>query len=1330
MPMSKEPERRLLLIDAGSIVYPAYHVMRELATSSGFPTGAIYGFVRTLLKLLHDYPSEYMAVAFDSKGKTIRHERYEEYKATRPLMDEALALQLPKIKELLQAWGIPSFAKEGYEADDLIATLAKLAEAKGLPVLIVSGDKDLMQLVGERVRLLKPARPPRQEVELLDRAGVREHLGVPPELVRDYLALVGDKVDNVPGVPGIGEKTAQKLLLEFGSLEEVLENAERIGNARVRESLQKHRELALLSRELVGLREVELELGPEPLSACRPGPRDEARLRQLLEELEFRSILKELGLAQKAISEGEYHTILSEADFEKLLERLAIAEEFALDLETTSQDSMVAELVGLALAFRPYEGFYIPVGHDYIGAPAQLERNYVLQRLKPFLEDEQKRVLGQNLKYDAKVLRRYGIILRGIAFDSLLAAYLLDPTSRKDLGELAARYLKREVTSYKELSHEDMRKVPIEEATRYAGEDAEIVLRLKDLMVKELQEKGLYQLFTEVELPLIEVLVEMELAGVLMDPRVLEEQAKEIEVLLDNLRREIYQLAGEEFNPASPKQVATILYEKLKLPVIKKTKTGPSTDSLVLKELALQHPLPEKILTYRELEKLLNTYIKKLPEYINPQTGRIHTSFNQSVTATGRLSCLSAGTLVNTQNGLVGIEAVRPGDLIRTPCGPRRVLNWQMTGRKPVICLTLSNGITLRCSPEHRFRSRGRWIRADEIIPGTPLYMSFTPGLFGDQVSLNLKRTAAYPTKKSPALPRSWTPQLAELVGYCLADGHIAYSNYNGKPSKLILAFGWDEEGLMAHFAEIIRRNFGKAPTKRLTRSCPVLEVSGVDIAGAFVQLGLGKRSREARVPRDIFHAPERIVAAFLRGYFEGDGCISDQIMVRSISHALLEELQQLLAVFGIPSTITGGSADPRGYAPRWTLRILGDRSKQVFYDRIGFISARKRRACRALLAKDSRKSNAELLTLPEPFTIEPLKQYIYDAHRLPQGKPPQAIYVFTSKMARARRKMTLSRAEWVVQALEEDMAQEEASFLHEAVRGGYYEVTVSDISYEPPVPMYDIAVEGEQYVAQGILVHNSSDPNLQNIPIRTELGGQIRRAFIAPKGRKLLAADYSQIELRLLAHLSGDPDLIQAFREEEDLHIRTASELFDLPKEKVTKAQREIAKRVNYATIYGVSAFRLSKELGIPQKEAQQYLDKYFAKYERVKEFIEEKIKEAETCGYATTILNRRRFLPHITSRDHNLRSYDQRNAINTPIQGSAADLMKLAMLRIHEKIKSGELKADMLLQIHDELLFELDSEEVARAAPLIKETMEHVMELRVPLKVDIKVGGNWEEI
>ncbi len=749
-------------------------------------------------------------------------------------------------------------------------------------------------MVGDETAILKPARPPRQEVELLDRDAIAKKQGIPPELVIDYLALIGDKVDNIPGVPGVGEKTARKLLEQFGSLEKILENAEQVGNARLRESLLIHKEDALLSRELVRLQKVDLGID-KPLEICRRGPPDTERLCRLLEELEFRSILKELGLARRAAGEGQYRAIKSYEEFEPLLRELQAAREFSLDLETTSQDSMRARIVGIALSLAPFEGYYIPTGHDYEGAPPQLNHESVLEKLKPHLEGEHKKVIGQNLKYDATVLKRHGVTLRGISFDSLLAAYLLDPTSRKDLDELAARYLKREMLSYKELSDEDMRKVPVEEATRYAGEDAEIVFRLKDRMVDELKEKGLYELFTQVELPLIDVLVEIELAGILLDPGILEQQAKEIGVLLESLRREIFEMSGEEFNPNSPKQVGRILYERLKLPVIKKTKTGPSTDSLTLKELALQHPLPEKILLFRELGKLLNTYIERLPEYINPETGRVHTSLNQSVTATGRIS---------------------------------------------------------------------------------------------------------------------------------------------------------------------------------------------------------------------------------------------------------------------------------------------------------------------------------------------------------------------------------------------------------------------------------------------------SSDPNLQNIPVRTELGGQVRRAFLAPRGRKLLAADYSQIELRLLAHLSGDERLVGAFGEDEDLHTRTAAELFEVPKGEVTKEQREIAKRVNFATVYGVSAFRLSKELSIPQKEAQGYIDKYFQRYPRVKAFIEEQVHQAERQGYVTTILNRRRYLPHINSRNYNLRSFDQRNAINAPIQGSAADLMKLAMLHLYNKVKAGELCAEMLLQIHDELLFELDAGEVERAAPLIQETMEGVMDLKVPLKVDIKVGDNWGEI
>jgi DNA polymerase-1 len=550
--------------------------------------------------------------------------------------------------------------------------------------------------------------------------------------------------------------------------------------------------------------------------------------------------------------------------------------------------------VGIAISQKPFCGYYIPTGHSYPDAK-NLPLDSVLDKLKPLLEDPDIKVIGQNLKYDSKVLRRYGIYLKGISFDSMLAAYLLEPTYRKGLEEIASRYLGYEMMSYGELGNEDISRVEIEKAARYSIEDAEVVWRLKDVLEKELKGKGLYELFVEVELPLIDVLVEMELKGMLLDPLVLEEQAKEIEILLENLREEILRLAGCEFNPSSPKQVAWVLFEKLKLPVIKKTKTGPSTDALVLKELSLKHPLPERILVYRELEKLLNTYIKKLPGHINPKTGRVHTTFNQSVTATGRLS---------------------------------------------------------------------------------------------------------------------------------------------------------------------------------------------------------------------------------------------------------------------------------------------------------------------------------------------------------------------------------------------------------------------------------------------------ASNPNLQNIPVRTELGGQIRKAFIAPNGRKLLAADYSQIELRMLAHFSGDEKLIDTFLEDKDMHTKTASEIFDVPQEEVDSQMREMAKRVNFGIVYGISHHRLAAELGIRRREAKRYIDKYFEHYPKVKSFISEKIKEAEGKGYVTTILGRRRYLPHIKSDNYSLRSYDQRNAINTPIQGSAADLMKLAMLRVHEEIKRKKLKADMILQIHDELLFEVDLEHLEESSELIKKTMEGVMELRVPLKVDIKAGDNWGEI
>lgn len=888
---------RILLIDASSLIYPAFHVMGELKTSTGLPTGAIYGYVRTVLMLLKKFPSQYVAVAFDSRGPTHRHERFAQYKAHRPAMDEALAAQIPKIKELTDALRLKRFEQPGYEADDIIAALAALARASGLEVLIVSGDKDLLQLVGDGVRVLKPGRDVTRDLSILDAAGVREYLGVQPDQVLDFLALVGDSSDNVPGVPGIGAKTAQKLLREFGSLDALLENLENVEPKRLGERLKNFREQALLSRELVKLLPPPLEVS---LEECRARPPDVEKLRSLLEELEFRSLLRDLfpgpspregeELSPFPVGKGArelgLEIVLTESQLDTLLRKLADAPEISLDTETTSEDAMVAELVGISLAIEPGAGFYIPVGHRYLGAPQQLPRDLVLSKLKALLAA--KPIIGQNLKYDAKVLRRCGIDLKNIVFDSMLAAYLLDPESRKDLNELARRYLGHSVMDFSELGAERMDMVPVEQAAHYSVADAEAVIRLKEKMLPELRSRNQEKLFYEIELPLIPVLIEMELNGILLDKEVLREQAKELETLATQLLQDIFRLAGQDFNPNSPKQVAYVLFERLKLPVLRKTKTGPSTDAYVLQELAGLHPLPERLLAYRELEKLLSTYVKKLPEYINPQTGRVHTTFQQHVTVTGRLS---------------------------------------------------------------------------------------------------------------------------------------------------------------------------------------------------------------------------------------------------------------------------------------------------------------------------------------------------------------------------------------------------------------------------------------------------STDPNLQNIPVRTELGGQIRKAFVAPPGRVLIGADYSQIELRVLAHLSGDEGLIGAFERDEDVHARTAATIFNIPIESVGPRERRIAKMINFGLSYGMTGYGLAQRTGLSRTEAEKFIKNYFEKYPGVRAYMERVVGEAEERRYLETLLGRRRYFVELSSQT-------KREAINFPVQGSASDIMKLAMLRVYEKIQSGEIQADMLLQIHDELIFEADAAEAERAAGIIKQTMEGAFPLCVPLKVETHIGANWGEI
>ena len=895
----------LFLIDGSSYLYRAYHGMPPLTNAKGEPTGAIYGVANMLRRLLQEHDPDHVVVIFDAKGKTFRNDLYAEYKANRPPMPEELVAQLEPIHALVEALGLPLLQVGGVEADDVIGTLAVAGERADFRVTIVTGDKDMAQLVNSRVHLLNSG-----DDSVLDSAGVEAKFGVPPDLMVDYLSLVGDTSDNVPGVPKVGPKTAVKWLQAYGSLDEVLAHADEI-KGKVGESLRASFDHLPLSRTLVTIKcDVPLDVGPQQLVRRAP---DTLALESLYQRFEFRTWLAELAAGDHGGDESatgqvaaqrpaEYETVLDAASFERWVDQLEAAEFFAFDTETTSLDYMQAEIVGVSFAVAAGQAAYVPVDHRYTGAPDQLERDTVLRRLKPLLEDPKRKKLGQNLKYDMSVLARYGIEMRGVSYDTMLESYVLDSTAtRHDMDSLALKYLQHSTIRYEDVAGKGAKQlsfdqVPLETAAPYAAEDADVTLRLHQTLWPQLQaEATLGALFDEVEMPLVPVLSRMERTGVRIDAQMLGVHSRELAQRLKELEAEAWSLADEQFNLASPKQIQAILFDKLKLPVKSKTPKGqPSTAESVLQDLALDYPLPRVILEHRGLSKLKSTYTDALPTRINPQTGRVHTSFHQAVASTGRLS---------------------------------------------------------------------------------------------------------------------------------------------------------------------------------------------------------------------------------------------------------------------------------------------------------------------------------------------------------------------------------------------------------------------------------------------------SSEPNLQNIPIRTEEGRRIRQAFVAPPGYRILAADYSQVELRIMAHLSRDEGLMRAFAQGVDVHQATAAEVFGVAEGKVTGDQRRSAKAINFGLIYGMSAFGLARQLDLTREQAQGYVDKYFARYPGVKRFMDDIRVQAREQGYVETVFGRRLHLPEIHSRNAARRQYAERTAINAPMQGTAADIIKRAMIEVDAWLPASGIDALMIMQVHDELVFEVADADVPAVINGVTERMQSAAVLSVPLVVDVGTGSNWDE-
>ncbi|MFC1681679.1 DNA polymerase I [Pseudomonadota bacterium] len=894
--MVKKP--LLILIDGSSYLYRAFHASRDqhLATSRGQPTGAVFVLINMVRKLLSDHDPQFVGVVFDARGKNFRHELYEDYKANRPPMPDELKSQIPYVHDLVRSMGLPLISIDGVEADDVIATLASQAGARGLHTLVSTGDKDLAQIVNDEVELVDTMQDKR-----LDKGGVVEKFGVGPERIADYLALVGDSSDNIPGVPKVGPKTAVKWLAQFGSLDELMRQADQVPG-KVGENLRSSLEQLPMSRELATVR-YDVDVGMVPEALIREDA-DTAELRRLFTELEFRSWLDGLESDDQP-GDGDpvdCHVIYSEEDLDDWIKKLRDAGLFSFDTETTSLDVIDARLVGVSFAVEEAEAAYVPCGHDYAGAPPQLDVDTVLGRLKPLLEDENLCKLGHNLKYDHGVLMNYGIELGGIRFDTMLESYVLESNVRKhDLDSLAMSHLGRKTTSFEQIagkgkSQLTFNEIDIDVAAPYAAEDAEVALALHHKLWTTLErEERQAQLFSLIEMPLVPVLSRIERNGVKVDAERLAAQSVELTQRIAELQEKANELAGASFNIASPKQIQEILYDRLALPVRRKTPKGqPSTAENVLQELAADYELPAVILEHRGLSKLKSTYTDKLPEMIHPATGRVHTSYHQAVAATGRLS---------------------------------------------------------------------------------------------------------------------------------------------------------------------------------------------------------------------------------------------------------------------------------------------------------------------------------------------------------------------------------------------------------------------------------------------------SSDPNLQNIPIRTLEGRRIREAFVPEPGYTLLAADYSQIELRIMAHLSQDEGLLNAFERDGDVHKATAAEVFGIAPGQVTADQRRHAKAINFGLIYGMSAFGLAQQLKIDRSDAQAYINVYFNRYPGVKRFMDETQEQARERGYVETVYGRRLYVPEISSRNHTRRQYAERTAINAPMQGTAADIIKMAMLAVDDWIREQAPDIRMIMQVHDELVFEIPHPLVADATARIHDLMSGVADLSVVLTVESGTGSNWAE-